>query len=176
VLLLTIYAGGLRREDACRLKWRALKDREDGSGQITAFGKGGKTGFVMFPASVLEEIRALKAKKDGTLASEDEPVFASRKKNTARGGHLDPSQVNRIVKKAAKRAGLSEDVSPHWLRHSHATHAKSDLRPLTPVREERVDVLHGHLEDVDERDRATVYRLDVCVHRRHTATSSQLET
>ncbi len=124
VLLLTIYAGGLRREDACRLKWRDLKEREDGSGQITAFGKGGKTGFVLLPPSVLEEILVLRRKKDGTLAPEDEPVFASRKKNTTRGGHLDPSQVNRIVKKAAKKAGLSKGVSPHWLRHSHATHAK----------------------------------------------------
>jgi len=124
VLLLTIYAGGLRREDACRLKWRDLKEREDGSGQITVFGKGGKTGFVLLPHSVLEEIRALRRRKDGSLASEDEPVFTSRKRNTPRGGHLDPSQVNRIVKRAAKRAGLSDDVSPHWLRHSHATHAK----------------------------------------------------
>lgn len=124
VLLLTIYTGGLRREDACRLKWRDLREREDGSGQITAFGKGGKTGFVLLPSSVLEEIRALRRRKDGTLADEDDPVFASRKRNTPRGGHLDPSQVNRIVKKAAKKAGLSEGVSPHWLRHSHATHAK----------------------------------------------------
>ncbi len=124
VLLLTIYAGGLRREDVCVLKWRDLKERDDGSGQITTFGKGGKTGFVLLPPSVLEEILVLRRKKDGVLAGEDEPVFASRKKNTARGGHLDPSQVNRIVKKAAKKAGLSKDVSPHWLRHSHATHAK----------------------------------------------------
>lgn len=124
VLLLTIYAGGLRREDACRLKWRDLTERDHGSGQITAFGKGGKTGFILLPPSVLKEIMVLRRKKSGTLAGEDEPVFASRKKNTARGGHLDPSQVNRIVKKAAKKAGLSKDVSPHWLRHSHATHAK----------------------------------------------------
>lgn len=124
VLLLTIYAGGLRREDACRLKWRDLKEREDGMSQITAFGKGGKTGFILLPPSVLQEILILRRKKGGALADEDEPVFASRKKNTVRGGHLDPSQVNRIVKKAAKKAGLSKDVSPHWLRHSHATHAK----------------------------------------------------
>ena len=124
VLLLTIYAGGLRREDACRLKWRDLKEREDGSGQITAFGKGGKTGFVLLPESVMRELLPLRRKRNGALAGEDEPVFRSRKANTERRGHLDPSQVNKIVKRAAKKAGLSEDVSPHWLRHSHATHAK----------------------------------------------------
>ena len=124
VLLLTLYAGGLRREDACRLKWRDVKEREDGSGQITAFGKGGKTGFVLLPESVMKELLPLRRKKDGSLAAEDEPVFRSRKAKTERRGHLDPSQVNKIVKRAAKKAGLSEDVSPHWLRHSHATHAK----------------------------------------------------
>jgi hypothetical protein len=39
--------------------------------------------------------------------------------------------------------------------------------------DERVDPLHGHLKGVDERDWATVYRLDVFAHGRHAATSSQ---
>ena len=37
-------------------------------------------------------------------------------------------QVNRIVKAAAKRVpgleeAVAENVSPHWLRHAHASHA-----------------------------------------------------
>jgi integrase/recombinase XerD len=31
--------------------------------------------------------------------------------------------VHRAVRAAAKRAGLKPGVSPHWLRHSHASHA-----------------------------------------------------
>ncbi|MCB0113993.1 MAG: tyrosine-type recombinase/integrase [Caldilineaceae bacterium] len=49
---------------------------------------------------------------------DDEAVFRSQK-----GGALVPSQVWRIVRAAAKRAGISGHVSPHWFRHSHASHA-----------------------------------------------------
>jgi integrase/recombinase XerD len=49
---------------------------------------------------------------------DDAPLFRSRK-----GGHLHPSQVWRIVKKSAKRAGIKKAVSPHWFRHAHASHA-----------------------------------------------------
>jgi site-specific recombinase XerD len=45
-------------------------------------------------------------------------VFASQRR-----GHLDPSQVHRVVKAAAARAGLPAEVSAHWLRHAHASHA-----------------------------------------------------
>lgn len=38
-------------------------------------------------------------------------------------GTLDASQVHRIVKAAAARAGLSADVSTHWFRHAHASHS-----------------------------------------------------
>ena len=31
--------------------------------------------------------------------------------------------VYKIVKQCAKRAGISEKASCHWLRHSHASHA-----------------------------------------------------
>jgi integrase/recombinase XerD len=36
----------------------------------------------------------------------------------------------RIVAKAAARAGLELSVSPHWLRHSHATHALERGAPI----------------------------------------------
>ena len=36
------------------------------------------------------------------------------------GGHLDPAQVHRIVKAAARGAELPAAVSAHWLRHAHA--------------------------------------------------------
>ena len=49
----------------------------------------------------------------------DDPVFRSRQG----GGPRDPSQVHRIVKIAAKRAGLPALVSAHWLRHAHVSHA-----------------------------------------------------
>lgn len=48
---------------------------------------------------------------------------------------MDESSVNRIVKAAAKRAGLSENVSPHWMRHAHATHALERGAPITLVQD-----------------------------------------
>ncbi len=48
----------------------------------------------------------------------DDPVFRS-----LQGGHLDPAQVHRIVKAAARRAELPEAISAHWLRHAHASHS-----------------------------------------------------
>jgi integrase/recombinase XerD len=111
-ILLTLYGGGFRVSEICSLKWRHLQER-DSSGQITVFGKGGKTRTVLMPKSVWETLQTLQQD-----APADAPVFKSRKK-----GHLDESQVWRIVTKAAKRAGIDKDVSTHWFRHAHASHA-----------------------------------------------------
>ena len=46
-------------------------------------------------------------------------MFPSRKGQKP----LNVRQIQRIVKGAAVRAGLSEQASTHWLRHAHATHA-----------------------------------------------------
>jgi integrase/recombinase XerD len=53
-------------------------------------------------------------------------VFKSRKG----GGHLDPSQVRRIVYAAGRTAGLEQKVSPHWMRHAHASHALDRSAPI----------------------------------------------
>jgi integrase/recombinase XerD len=118
-ILLTLYAGGFRVAELCSLKWSDLQNR-DQAGQITVFGKGGKTRTVLMPSSVWSALQALRGD-----AGEDAPVFRSRK-----GGHLDESQVWRIVRKAAKRAGIEKEVSCHWLRHAHASHALDRGAPI----------------------------------------------
>jgi integrase/recombinase XerD len=118
-ILLTLYAGGFRVSEVCGLKWNDLQNR-DQAGQITVFGKGGKTRTVVMPESVWNALMSLR--KD---AKDSDPVFRSRK-----GGHLDESQVWRIVRKAAMRAGIEKEVSCHWLRHAHASHALDRGAPI----------------------------------------------
>lgn len=146
VLLLTLYAGGLRREDVCLLKWRDVKTREElgsGMGQIAIFGNGGKTGSVLLPPSVFEQLLSLRkvtergagGERRERDAGEDEPVFRSQKPKSGNGAHLEVSQVNRIVAKAAREAGIEAKVSPHWLRHAHASHAHSRGTDLALIRD-----------------------------------------
>ena len=123
-ILLTLYSGGFRVAELCSLKWSDLQNR-DKNGQITVFGKRSKTRTVLIPAPVWSQLILLR--KD---ASEDSPVFRSRK-----GGHLDESQVWRIVRRASKRAGIEKAVSCHWLRHAHASHALDRGAPIHLVQQ-----------------------------------------
>jgi len=113
VLLLLAYASGVRVSEACGLKWKDTRERE-GAGQVTVYGKGGRTRAGLPSVATWKELRALRGQ-----ASSDDPIFASRQG----GGHLDPSMVMRIVRAAGARAGIPATVSPHWLRHAHASHA-----------------------------------------------------
>lgn len=120
-LLMLLYASGIRVSELCRLCWRDLQPTGE-SGQITVLGKGSKTRSVQIPASVWNLVMDLK--EDAGL---EDPVFRSRKK----GGFLRPLAVLRIVRKAAQRAGLpDQNVSPHWLRHAHASHALDRGAPI----------------------------------------------
>lgn len=112
VLLLLLYASGVRVSELCALKWRDVQARDDGC-QITVMGKGGRTRAILLPSSVASAVFSL-----GEESNDNEPIFRSRK-----NGHLHPSQVMRIVRAAAKRAGIDKNVSPHWLRHCHGSHA-----------------------------------------------------
>lgn len=118
-LLTLLYGAGLRISEGCGLCWRDLAERAD-AGQATIFGKGGTTRVVLLSASTWRALMAIRED-----AGPDAPVFKSRK-----GGALDPSQVHRIVKAAADRAGISPNVSAHWLRHAHASHSLERGAPI----------------------------------------------
>ncbi|MBE7204322.1 MAG: tyrosine-type recombinase/integrase [Parafilimonas terrae] len=122
-LLTVLYGGGLRISEVCGLRWRDMSDR-DTAGQATVFGKGGKTRIVLLSANTWRLLSSLKAELP-VPPHPDAPVFVS-----LRGGALDASQVHRVVKAAAKRAGLPTDVSAHWLRHAHASHSLDRGAPI----------------------------------------------
>lgn len=122
-ILLTFYGSGVRVAELAGLRWRDVRERGD-AGQVTIHGKGGKSRTVLLTKGVYRAITAL-----GPGAGDD-PVFMSRK-----GGHLDVSQVRRIVLAAARRAGVPEHVSPHWLRHACASHALDHKAPIHLVQQ-----------------------------------------
>lgn len=126
-LLKVLYVAGLRVSELTQLTWRSLQSRDDG-GQVLVYGKGGKTRAVKLPASLWGELQLLRTNTEAKL---DAPVFPSRKGK----GNLTQVQVNRIVKRAAGRVpGIDREVaakiSPHWLRHAHATHAMDRGAPI----------------------------------------------
>jgi integrase/recombinase XerD len=112
-LLRLLYASGARVSEICGLKWRDAQPRDE-AGQLTVYGKGNKTRMVLLPATVWRELTMLR----GPMAGPDDPIFRSRG-----GVALSRSQVLRIVRAAARQAGIEGNVSPHWLRHAHASHA-----------------------------------------------------
>jgi site-specific recombinase XerD len=120
VLLTLLYASAARVSELCGLCWRDAQANGEG-GQITVFGKGDQTRSIQLPAAVWRSLINLRGD-----ASDDQPLFRSRKK----GGPLKPLAVLRIVRQAAARAGIDRAVSPHWLRHAHASHALDHGAPI----------------------------------------------
>lgn len=122
-MLRFLYATGVRVEELIGLTWRDLKPSRTSGGQVKVFGKGGATRVIAFSQETWEQVLELRGN-----SGLDEPVFQSRKRNV--GGHLNPKQVFRIVRAAALRVGIDQDVSPHWLRHCHGSHAAERGVPL----------------------------------------------
>ena len=119
-MLRVLYGGGVRVSELAALKWRDLRPRDDG-GQVTVFGKGSKTRTILLSEATWAALIAIRGD-----AGPDDPVFASRKG----GGHLHPPAVWTVVRKAAVRAGIKANVSGHWLRHAHASHALDRGAPI----------------------------------------------
>lgn len=117
LIIKTLYYGGFRVSELCALKWKHLSIRNN-KGQITVTGKGIKTRTVLIPASLWVELQRLRGD-----SGENEPVFRSQKHSHDGQGHLQREWVHKIVQAAAKPAGITGKVSPHALRHAHASHA-----------------------------------------------------
>ncbi len=121
LLLKLTYSAGMRVSEAIRLKWSDFYERDSGEIQVTVLGKGSKTRTVLVPIAVWVELEQLRG---------CDYVFVNPK-----GKPISRMTAHRIIKEAATIAGVNPDVSLHWLRHSHATHAIAKGAPLALVRD-----------------------------------------
>jgi integrase/recombinase XerD len=136
-LLELLYAAGLRVSEALGL------DRGNLSlagGFVRVIGKGDKERLVPVGDIALAALAAYLAERDRLSGAvpqgnpgperDGEPLFLSR-----RGRRLDRMAAWRIIRNTAARAGLSERVTPHTLRHSFATHLLEGGADLRVVQE-----------------------------------------
>ncbi len=133
-ILILLYRAGLRAEELCNLTWSKLQERSLG-GQVAVFGKGKKTRFVLLDQATWDEVMSLHS----AFERPDSYIFQSRQARSRKekdGKRLDESMIHRIVRAAADRAGVaSGKVSPHWMRHAHATHSLEHGAPITLVQD-----------------------------------------
>jgi len=96
----------------------------DGTAYVSVVGKGRKARTVRVSSATAAVLSAYRS-----AALEGAYVFAGR------CGALDPSQAWRIVQAVASKAEIGRPVSPHFMRHAHATHAIDRGAKITTVRD-----------------------------------------
>ncbi len=134
-ILECLYATGMRVSELTDLRTTSV-DLEDGF--CTVFGKGGKERIVPLgrPAR-----RALDRYLSGVRPELDRGSGSGRVFLNRHGRPLSRAAVWDIVKRAARRAEISKEVSPHTLRHTCATHLLEGGADLAAVQE-----LLGHAD------------------------------
>jgi integrase/recombinase XerD len=123
VLLRLLYYTGARVSELCDLQWQHVRDVDNEGLVVVLHGKGGKTRHIHLEERHAQVFRDLGWGKDGEyVLGEEKP--------------LTPDRARRLVKEVAVSAGLTQwadekkkrleggrQVTPHWLRHAHASHA-----------------------------------------------------
>jgi integrase/recombinase XerD len=116
-LLEMLYGTGARISEAVGLDLDDL-DLEDSTVRLR--GKGGKERVVPVGSYAREAVEAYVVRGRPGLAGVGRGVPALFL--NARGGRLSRQSAWAVLAKAADRAGVTAEVSPHTLRHSFATH------------------------------------------------------
>jgi integrase/recombinase XerD len=116
-LLEVLYGTGARISEAVGLD---VDDLDPVEGTVLLRGKGGKQRLVPMGSFARDAVDAylVRGRPDLVAAS----TAAGALFLNARGGRLSRQSAWTVLVKAADRAGVTRDVSPHTLRHSFATH------------------------------------------------------
>jgi integrase/recombinase XerD len=120
LIIKLLYGCGLRVSELLSL---GKSNFDFGEGLLhVRLSKGRKDRFVKIPDTLKGELESYSSLNEGDL------FFQS-----ARGGRLTTSAIQKIVRNSARKSGINKEVHPHMLRHSFATHLLeqgTDLRVI----------------------------------------------
>ncbi len=130
-LLEVMYATGLRISELVELE---LSELHLSMGFIQTIGKGNKERILPIGGEAVNWLNE--------YLMDGRPIFAKRATEespyvflNARGGGLSRQGVWKNLKKTVQKAGIKQNVSPHMLRHSFATHLLENGADLRIVQE-----------------------------------------
>jgi len=148
-ILELLYSTGLRVSELVSLD---VGDVDWGQREARVWGKGDKERIVIIGRPALRVLRTYLQEARPHLAGErtTPALFLNR-----RGGRLSDRSVRTLVSEYARVAGIEQEVTPHTLRHTFATHLLEGGADLRIVQE-----LLGH-------SRLTTTQRYTHVSRRH---------
>lgn len=120
------YSSGLRLAELVGLDLTSV-DRS--SGEVRVLGKGGKERIVPVGAKALAALAEWLAVR-AQVARDAQALFVG-----ARGARISPRVVQSRLKSLALAQGIGQNVHPHALRHSFASHVLQSSGDLRAVQE-----------------------------------------
>jgi integrase/recombinase XerC len=124
-----LYGAGLRVGEMASLD---VRDVDLHRGDVRVSGKGGKERVVPLPGAARDALGSYLARRraPGLLA---QPLFTALRPRRDGPRRLGVRDIRRILRARARRAGVTDRVHPHRMRHSYATHLLdmgADLREI----------------------------------------------
>jgi integrase/recombinase XerD len=134
-MLEVLYATGLRVSELVGLKFEQISFRQ---GVVRIIGKGNKERLVPVGEEAMSWLEAymIQARKKLLGERQCDYLFV-----TNRGDGMTRQAFWHIIKRHAKKAGISKELSPHTLRHAFATHLLNHGADLRVVQ-----LLLGHAD------------------------------
>lgn len=116
IMIRTLVNTGLRITELCNLKWTDLRDN-----LLTVQGKGDRTRVLTLSEDLLRDILWL-------YRPYYTYIFSTRN-----GNPISRGNAHNYLKRYLHKAGLNEDISCHWLRHTFASTALANGADLLLV-------------------------------------------
>jgi len=146
MIIRMICLTGIRTVELVNARYDHFFQNVQGSWFLTVYGKGSKQRDVYIPQALMDEMMIMREfylnippyeyLKEFAL-----PVFVGREQGLNKP--LTDSSIYKIVSGLGQKV-LKKNISPHWLRHSFATHARMKRENGKPASLEALQAQLGH--------------------------------